>query len=376
MLLSRFVLLFLGAWCFGRFASAEEAHILPFVSKERGAPVIVKVTIGGRPRTLLLDTGSGGSLFDDSMVDDLGESLGETTLDLFSGDAAAQRYRPRTILWGAAPLRSKTHVFALNFQDSLHRLSELPFDGILGMDYLRDWVVTIDFDQAQVSLSKTLPNEAALGEKLPLIGGRRSPRIMCKVDGNELECVVDTGCIGSLALSDAGFENLPKDAQSLSFFGNTASKICKQIQIGPWEHHAVPCHKIKRYYCLLGLYALNRYRVTLDVQGGFVYLSPGRYHSEPDHSECDGAYVSRSGREDGGIGVTVLEGSAAHKAGLRNLDRLLTIDGKAAEELGEVAIMRLWSQRGSADLSLKVRRNCYDYDASNDQELAVVIPGK
>jgi hypothetical protein len=362
--------------CWGRSASAEDAYVLPFVSKERGSPVLVQVTIAGRPRTLLIDTGAPASVFDDAMAKDLGAPLGERVLHLLNGDASAQIFSPRTIFWGDVPLKPKSRVYALSFKDGPHRLSELPFAGILGMDYLREWIVTFDFDQAQVSLSKTLPADASLGQKLPLIEGREDPRITCKVDGADLECVVDTGCIGSLSLSESGFDNLPKDAKSLAFFGSTAGKVCREIEIGPWKHQAVSCDKIERSFSLLGLYALNRYRVTLDVPGGFIYLSPGRYHCEPDHSGCDGAYVSRSGRDEGGICVlAVLDGSIAQQAGLKNLDRLLKVDGKAAEELGEVAIHRIWSQRGSADLRLDIRRNGYDYDPSNDQELTVVVPG-
>jgi membrane-associated protease RseP (regulator of RpoE activity) len=95
---------------------------------------------------------------------------------------------------------------------------------------------------------------------------------------------------------------------------------------------------------LLGCGFFRRFTTTFDYVGRRLFLQPNGRTNAPHLFDASGVSFERSA---GGFVVdNVLPDTAAARAGLRNGDRLLDIDGSRADSLTLVALRNLLSQPG------------------------------
>jgi hypothetical protein len=359
------------------FAEESAQCVSALILREKGAPPIVSVSINHRERKLLVDTGSQTSQFDLSMKADLGKSTGRGYIEYRNSKVSGLLYAAPILDCGRAELKTDSPVICLKVKQRLNELTGIELDGVLGLDYLRKWVLAFDFAKYQMSFQRSLSDDLRRGEKVPLIVKNGRPYVSCQIDGRNVDCLVDTGGIGFLGLADADFEKMPSDAKGLISADRVEAKICREFALGTFKHKNVFVGNTGEFESSIGLHVLNRYRVALDFESGGMYLLPNRDAFEPDHTQCDGAlpaYVEVEGKSV--LALAILRGSRAEDAGLKTLDVLIAINGKRAGSLSLPAIERLWSQRGSEDVQLLVRRNCFDDDELNDEEVTITIPGK
>ena len=87
------------------------------------------------------------------------------------------------------------------------------YDGLLGMDVLRSFVVQFDFDRGVLRFLASVPENA--GTRIPLIPDSSTcPAIEANVCGLGLiPFVIDTGCNQSITLDRSDFTLLLRDGQ-------------------------------------------------------------------------------------------------------------------------------------------------------------------
>jgi predicted aspartyl protease len=123
-----------------------------FAKFRAGAPLIVvpaRVN-GSAPLRFLLDTGASHSCITPQLVEHLGlRSKGETTALGAGGELSLQLTRIETLQVGAA----QVHGLTVAIVDVSHVAKLVRrIDGVVGNDFLRRFVVTIDYRRNKVTL--------------------------------------------------------------------------------------------------------------------------------------------------------------------------------------------------------------------------------
>lgn len=184
--------------------------------------------------------------------------------------------------------------------------------------------------------------------------------------------IFDTGApinlINNKVAKEAGV--LPKDFKQpfFTFFGSVGQHKIKSLEIGGlksenlsvmvMDHPTVEA--IAKFFGpiegIVGMSFFGRYRMTLDYQTKTMSFVPVNYEP-PDMMEqmmkmltfarktektfvgspgLLGAKVVREGEEEAGVSVKeVLAGSPAARAGLKQGDRILTVDGRWTDTVGD-----------------------------------------
>ena len=311
---------------------------------------------------------------------------------------------------------------------------EIPFDGFVGWPLVCRHITQLDATKRKFRFLKRLPKEATGWTKLPVRTVTPKPdEVLFEIpspngsktavglstlelelpnpDGSKGVILVDTGGLGGgvdLAPLEwrawkAAHTNAPtwllaewreEDA------GITVQERgwAAQFLLGPLKLTDVPVEEeavlpfldlaAKDYVARLGFEALKRLDCILDGQHGLAYLRPKTTSSPPlIFGQCHVAFAPR-GTNAVNLVATVIEGSAAFKAGIRSGDVLVKIDHQ------EVAQWRMhpgenWSTKphpgfvwvpatnsaAGTKLALSLKRGDRTFDATVARRgIAIVAP--
>ena len=231
------------------------------------------------------------------------------------------------------------------------------FAGIVGYDVISRFVVTIDYDSTRLVLHdpKTFRwtgSEAALPMKLngvvPSVEGVLDDhfRGQFRLDvGSSSTVDVHTPFVRRYDL-----EGRLRDRHEVSgagFGGAFSSSLGRlhTMAIGPysWTDPMVTLSRTtdgalasEDFAGNIGNRILERFRVTLDYDGRRVWLEPGKRYATRDAFTRTGLMLGWTpGRMDA---LSVLPGSPAEKAGLREGDEVVAVDGRAMADWPAAAL--------------------------------------
>ena len=235
--------------------------------------VLVPVRIGGKEYQFALDTGCTGTVFDASLRPYLGQAIDTIEgRDAAGKDLTLDLYRAPDAQVGSSPL-GKLRVASRDFTET-RQAAGCNVRGFLGMDFLKDWIITIDFDEGRLDfLPPGTAKLPAWGEGIPLeYDDSGIPRIRGTV-GKNLEpfFTVDTGYDGTgqleevflmLLVDDSHEARMTGDTQSVTFSGLHLSDTARLslLTIGSFRHENL--RFISGHRNCLGLRYFSRYRVT------------------------------------------------------------------------------------------------------------------
>jgi membrane-associated protease RseP (regulator of RpoE activity) len=195
----------------------------------------------------------------------------------------------------------------------LSELSGERIDGCLGLDVLRQFVVTLDCDRGVIALRTSLPADA--GEAIPL-SFDQSGRPVVPVALAGKRATPFAICTGSLAsmllrpplfaeLRDRDFIRSSNPTIGVTELGDLcATGIADEIALGSFVHQNVAVEAFA--FDGLGMEFLARYVVTLDFPQRKAYFKPGSAFDRADRLDASGVHFVR--RE----GVVVIDGVKAN----------------------------------------------------------------
>ncbi len=219
--------------------------------------------------------------------------------------------------------------------------------GLLGADFMTDFVVDVDFDHQRLTLfdPATFRYQGS-GSPLPFTLAHGVPVVPLTIDGRHRANVrVDLGAGGGAVLQPSFVEREGIDVAgaiggSGGGFGGRYSKLylrMQSVQLGPlkWKAPIVGVVQASTgvltaadYDGVVGNLALRRFRCTFDYERRVLHLAPGALAEVADSFTRIGLTFARNGNE-----VTVLSvmgESPADEAGLRSGDVVRSVDGQPA----------------------------------------------
>lgn len=317
--------------------------------------VLLPVRVGTKDCQFLLDTGATVSFFDVSLRSCLGPRIDSARVESPHGNVELEVYSAPNARVGSLPL-TKGSVYCHDLT-RCREASGYNVYGFVGVDFLKDWVITIDFDKGHLDILS--PETAATsdwGEGMPFVW-----------DANGLMCIlatvgkgvctpfrVDTGCAGTGDLEATLLSRLigshearvTDDGKAVDLSGTHSLSVARlsHLSIGSFRHKNLRFMSGKRN--VLGLDYLSRYRVTIDFPNGRLYLAKGKRFAKPDLGKrCGLLYFFRAG----GLQVeSVDERSPAHTADVRAKDVIVKLGGKPVSEWKPSEISRLLTTEGKA----------------------------
>ena len=339
--------------------------------------LVVDVAVnGGETRPFILDTGAGGTLIATGVVA-AGAAEGEEPITV-AGVSGTQEFaaaRLETLALGKAVLRGP--VVACGDLTPLSRLLGFDIAGILGYDFLRNFVVKVDYDAARL----TLYTPAAFGDGagvdfIPATYGSGNPLVEMAVDDVSGKFVVDLGNPGAMLLNGAVVRErdlvnkagakLPAVLRGAGGDKGTEAWVVRMGEVRIGEHAlagpivVLPTTENAILTCgedvmgNVGWDLASRFVLYFDYPGGRLGLVPGARFDAPFDYDRAGLVLLPAG--DGCYVVDKVASFSPAAALLAPGDRVVGINGEAAADVPAPEWGRIRSQPAGTPLTLTVER--------------------
>ncbi len=324
-----------------------------------GDALLVPVKIAGKERLFLVDTGSTITVIDESVP--VGAFLGVVPAKTPQGEAKVKLHSPPPASLASLPLR--LDVVACTDLTTIRDACGHPIEGILGMDFLSQFVVHIDFDRGELLLLKSVPKDA--GEVFSL---HSSPRDILEIEAwtsraQKLRLTVDTGYVAlesgmiqstasKLLVRNGDFQEIgSRSGATLSGTHEYPLLQGQRMTLGKFSIER-PIFAESPGESRLGLGFWSRFVVTFDFPGNKVSLKKGQGFDRPDLYNRTGL---RFVKRDGFVLIDQVDlFSPASSAGIRTGDILLSLGTLQTHDTSLLELRKRLCQPGP--LACSVRR--------------------
>ncbi len=340
-----------------------------------GSKTLIPVRVNGSdPKWFNLDTGANSCVLGDQLAKTLKlaqEATGEGT-GAGAGPVPYLRYARDQVLFDIEGVQFRCdHVISVD-------LSQLPamlgraIDGILGSDFISQYVVTIDYDAQVLRLSAPATFEyRGKGELLPLTFEKRVPYVTARltvagVPPARRRLLLDSGSEDAvdddLILKSTGPHREVTGGVGLGQPYRVTFGWVEQLELGRFRLSHLP--SVAPGVALIGGEVLRRFRVILDYARNRLILEPGAHIADAYRGDRSGLDL-RIALGGGSLVVhDVQRGSTGATAGLEAGDRIIEVDGATVSKLGLRRVQTMLTIPG-ADYRLRVQRA----DTTRDVEL-------
>ncbi len=327
--------------------------------------LVVNATIHGADFLFVLDTGSTHSTFATEMHKwCLNDVPANHQRQLWSDEARLKLY---TVIPGLAikvgdlEWNCAGPVHCEDFRE-INRSAGYVHGGILGMDFLHNYVVQIDFDLRVVRFYKSMRDIP--GTRLPLTIKQSCPYVLATY-GDDLpaQFLVDTGATIGCMKKDV-FLELSADKAAAEVGSGFIPQIggprrattivqLSTFSVGGFEHRDTRWNTAT--YNSLGANSLCRYVVTFDFPGRAIYLKKGRRFEATPNWDSAGLdlFVLR-----GKVTVRIVDrGSPADLAGIVAGDYVVRIKDVPAAQTSVSKMRRAVAASAGGKMSITVERD-------------------
>jgi hypothetical protein len=362
-------------------SSADTAVTIPFELITRHIMVKVKVN-NSRPLSFVLDTGDKVGVIDMEVAKELGLKLEGQVRVGGAGAETLSASRVKDGSWILPGLEGFSQPLTLALP--LGRLASRfghDFDGIIGSDFIRQFVVEVDYPNRLLKIydkdkfvysgsGESVPVQLN-GQGFPLLDGEVTPYGGDPISG---KFVLDLGSAGSLALMSpvvAEHNLLGNGLKTIQALGVGGAGGQSTGQIGRVQSLQLGKFKITNPITLfsedksgamatrsmvgnIGQQIAGKFKVFLDYSHNRIILEPNSTFPEPMNRFTSGMVLIADGQNHRTIRVTdVLDQSPASEAGVQKDDIILSVDGKAASELSLTKLSEMFEQPQSRKLAIK-----------------------
>jgi hypothetical protein len=355
--------------------------VLPF--EYRARHVWLRASINGGPeQDFLFDTGASVTVLDSTFA----ATHGLATQGYMQAAGAGAAGSASFTTLGSLTVRAADgdgvelrdlKVAVMSVAPTFSRYFWRDFAGVLGYDVISRFVTTIDYDSLRLVLhdpktfrfpGKVAPLTMKLNGIVPSVEG--------VLDGRwRGDFRLDVGSSSTVDLhapfaAQNGIEKQllqPREVSGAGFGGQFTSVLgrLRVMSLGPWSWRD-PVVTVARategafaseeFAGNIGNRILERFRVTLDYDGRRVWLEPGRRYRDRDAFTKTGMMLGWW--PDHIEAISVLPGSPAARAGLREGDHVSAVEGRAIGEWDPAALDSLFERgRDGRRVRLTVSRD-------------------
>jgi predicted aspartyl protease len=366
-LLLTFLAFFLAGGCVDEPESTSDAPVNPkglaeFIISRSGGPILLPVTYREKEYLFLLDTGSSHTAFDTSFKQELGE-VKTVKKGLTSGSPIlAEFFNAPEAFLGPLNLKESGEIACLD----LHIFNSVlgkKVSGIIGMKFLRKYVVQIDFDKGTLSfLQPREEQHTNWGIELAMeYDSHGWPQITGFVlDDIEVDFVIDTGANSTGGLDSEIFKNTlsEKELKTSEILFATASGVIrkremriKSLSVGSLNYADLIFGEANMSH--LGLSFLSRHIVTFDFPNSRMYLTKSKGFKKVDETDMSGLHLLRISKQT--VVYSVDEDSPAQKAGIRANDIILNVGDKDANTYDILELRRFLMTGDKRNISMTIK---------------------
>ncbi len=343
--------------------AVTDGVIAEFAIDGQGDSISVPVVFKGIERNFELDTGASHTVFDVAFRGYLGDPVQSKT-GLTAGDPIQGTLYHAPDAWvGPLNLKQAETVLCLDFK-MMSMVVGKRIDGFIGMNFLKRYIVRIDFDNGKLTLldPKTLPS-LSWGEATIIRWAHPGWFFMqARILDADTAMLIDTGCDGTGTLSKKLFDYVHKaqgGRTAMSLVETASGTVSSQeirlqrLTVGSREYSDVIIGEGNGNR--LGLGFLARHVVTLDFPRGRMYLKKGKHFDRVDEADMSGLHLLKVG---GKVVVhSVDKDSPAQKAQIEAQDIILTVNSHSAADMDIFALRNLLrsADKKKIDMTIKHR---------------------
>lgn len=365
------------------FYLPQSHHAQVMVDMNFKTHIVLQAKINGKQSArLVLDSGADGLYLDSVFFAEKGFPANRRQLATLPGAGATPQQIMVILDTMKADFNGVPFVPRYTPLIDLRKILGGDVDGIIGMNFLSDYVVQLDYDSAHLKLFSKNDFKTPDGYK-PIDLIHKDNRIYIPIEITVSKDImvtenfqIDLGNGGTLDITSAIAEkyNLPSRISKKLRYVNKSGGIggevignqfrAQSMKIGSFElkepvidYSEDQAGALSRGDIggLLGNKILNRFSVILDFPDGKLYLKPKDLHS-PYQSTLVGFSFSDQRGEYGGLMVTgIYEGTQAQEVGIQTNDVIIEINGTLVKNMRIDSIRDLFKKEGT-DLKLKFKR--------------------
>jgi hypothetical protein len=342
----------------------DGSTVAHFPISRDGDLILIPVRIGENEYPFVLDTGSEITVFDRQLRHHLTVPKESIQARTPNGLVTVEVFETPSAYVGSFSL-PKSGIVVCTDLSNARRACGYNVAGLLGMDFLSDFVVHIDFDRGQASIS--LPSEKAFsGARVPIsMRGRGTPTIelsLGTIGAAKDQFIVDTGGGMSATMTGQQFNRALGQGESVLVSEGhvmTASGMTRRpkarlasLTAGPFEVNDVVVGKATEN--AVGLHFLSRFILTMDFPHNVMYLEKSHRFAEVDHYDGSGLHLLRI---DGKTVVKFVDpDSSADRNDIETDDVILSVNGRNAHDITMLDIRRLLSA-AAGQTSMRIDRH-------------------
>ena len=321
------------------------------------------VRIGEREYTFWLDTGASFCAFDIIFTNLMGKPLQKGDMLTAGGLMASELFSPPEAFLAKLDLRTGGPVICVDLE-GIRRATGRDIRGVLGMEFLKNYVVRIDFDSGKVQFrswdGRDHPEWGAAVHLYQAEEDRGVPSTKARLPGvGNITLIVDSGCNGAVGLVTEVFGRATDKVATSGGFTATAAGTREtrlgrlgSLALGGFDHHGLLVHEAIGNQIGLGL--LSRHVVTFDFAGMKMYLQKGQAFGKPDESDMSGLHLWCI---EGRILVhSVDKDSRAQTAGIRAEDVVLKVGDLSASATNLDDLRDLLKSGDGKEIQMTIKR--------------------
>ena len=330
--------------------------------------VWVRASINGRPPAdFLFDTGASITILDSTYAAELGLKTEGELQSQGAGSTGSARFSQLSTLRlegdnGDGIEFSGQRIGVLSINPILEPFFWRRCSGVIGADFIARLVTEIDYDHSTLVFSDpaTFKYDGA-GKPVPFRLAGNMPAVAMTLDGKfSGDFRVDVGSSSTVDLHAPFVARNHIDRESTGAriavvgggfggsFTNTLTRM-KTLQLGPFNWNAPTLTfsgaangalASEDYAGNIGNQILERFKCTFDYEHRTLYLEPSAKFGRRDNFSRSGVQMARY--DDGVKAMQVIPNSPAYRAGMREGDEVVTIEGRAAAEWNPDTLQELF----------------------------------
>jgi len=316
----------------------------------------VKVSLDGKgPYRFILDTGG-----QNVMTPEVGAQLGSAVTGSLQVSGAGANTVSTGFAWvpsvsiGNATMRHQAFA-VLPIGKILQAVEGEHIDGIVGVELLRRFVASIDYEHHEIILS-TRAGAKLAGTAIPFVYDQSVPQIAGNADGLPGRFIIDTGNRTPLVLytpfvqAHGLLDRYPSKVRGITGFGLGGPSTGQLVRVKTMQVAAIPVHDVVTTLSMdatgaltepgtagnIGGGILRRFTVGFDYREQLMYLARNSGFARPEPHDRSGLFLVQSK-----VGLRVigsLSDTPAFAAGIRSGDVITAVNNRPVSAIGLLGV--------------------------------------